>query len=81
MEGPSVVRQIRTGNGAFGFNAENEAYEYLTAVGITDPTKLPRTAPENAASIAGLMVTTECLVTEAPEKKEKPAASTPPEDY
>jgi len=71
VEGPSVVRQIRTGNGAFGFNAENEEYEYLTAVGITDPTKVPRTAPEKASSIAGLMITTGCLVTEAPAPPEE----------
>jgi chaperonin GroEL len=66
-----VVRQVRTGNGGFGFNAENEEYESLTAVGITDPTKVPRTAPENASSIAGLMITTGCLVTEAPAPPEE----------
>jgi len=49
--------------------------------GIIDPTKVVRSALENAASIAGLMVTTECLVTEAPEKEKKPAAPAPPEDY
>jgi len=51
------------------------------AAGIIDPTKVVRTALENAASIAGLTVTMECLVTEAPEKKEKPATPAPPEDY
>ncbi len=53
---------------------------YVTP-GIIDPTKVVRTALENAASIAGVMVTMECLVTEAPEEKEKPATPAPPEDY
>jgi chaperonin GroEL len=76
-----VVQQIRTGNGAFGFNAESQAYEDLMAAGIIDPTRVPRTAPENASGIAGPMIATECPVTEAPEKKEKAAAPAPPEDY
>jgi chaperonin GroEL len=71
VEGPTVVQQIRTGNGAFGFNAESEEYEDLTAAEIIDPTKVPRTAPENASSIAGLMITTGCLVTEAPAPPEE----------
>lgn len=80
MEGPTVVRQIRTGNGAFGFNTENEEYRDLLAVGIIDRRRPPQ-ALENAAGTAGLMVTTGRLVTEAPEKKEKAAAPAPPEDY
>jgi chaperonin GroEL len=80
-EGAVALAKVREGNGAFGFNAETETYEDLVMAGIIDPTKVVRTALENAASIAGLMVTMECLVTEAPEKKEKPATPTPPEDY
>jgi HSP20 family molecular chaperone IbpA len=80
-EGPVVLGKVRDSNGDFGFNAETERYEDLVSAGIIDPTKIVRSALENAASIAGLMVTTECLVIEAPEKKEKPAAPTPPEDY
>jgi len=80
-EGAVALAKVREGTGAFGFNAETEEYEDLVAAGIIDPTKVVRTALENAASIAGLMVTTECLVTEAPEKKEKPATPAPPEDY
>jgi chaperonin GroEL len=77
-EGAIVGVKVREGNGAFDFNAETEEYEELMAAGIIGPTKVVPTALENAASIAGLMITIECLVTEAPEKKEKPA---PPEGY
>ena len=80
-EGAVVLGKVREGSGPFGFNAETEEYEDLMNSGIIDPTKVVRTALENAASIAGLMVTTECLVTEAPEKKEKPATPAPPDDY
>src|SRR5574342_520207 len=68
VEGSIVVQKVREGSGAFGFNAETEEYEDLLEAGIIDPTKVARTALENAASIAGLMVTTECVVGELPEK-------------
>jgi chaperonin GroEL len=77
-EGAIVLGMVRQGNGAFGFNAGTEEYEELVAAGIIDPMKVVPPALENAAGIALLMITTECLVTEAPEKKEKPA---PPEGY
>ncbi len=80
-EGAIVLGKVRDSNGNSGFNAETEEYEDLVAAGIIDPTKVVRSALENAASIAGLMVTTECLVTEAPEKEKKPTTPTPPEDY
>jgi chaperonin GroEL len=80
-EGAVVLGKVRESNGNLGFNAETEEYEDLVAAGIIDPTKVVRTALENAASIAGLMVTTECMVTELPEKEKKPATPTPPEDY
>ena len=71
-EGSIVVQKVRDGSGAFGFNAESEEYEDLMAAGIMDPTKVTRVALQNAASIAGLMVTTECMVTEIPEKEKAP---------
>ncbi len=80
-EGAVVLAKVRDSNGNFGFNAETETYEDLVSAGIIDPTKVVRTALENAGSIAGLMVTTECLITEAPEKEKKPATPTPPEEY
>jgi chaperonin GroEL len=81
VEGAIVVNKVREGQGAFGFNAETEAYEDLLQAGIIDPTKVTRSALENAASVAGLMVTTECLVTEIPEKEKKAGPPAPPEDY
>ncbi|MCY4644162.1 MAG: chaperonin GroEL [Bacteriovoracales bacterium] len=77
LEGSVVVNEVR-GNksNAFGFNAKEERYEDLVAAGIIDPTKVARTALQNAASIAGLMLTTETLVAELP-KKDEPAAAPP----
>jgi len=71
-EGSIVVQTVREGKGAFGFNAETETYEDLITAGIIDPTKVTRVALQNASSIAGLMVTTECLITEIPEKEKTP---------
>jgi chaperonin GroEL len=71
-EGSIVVQKVREASGSFGFNAESEEYEDLVAAGIIDPTKVTRIALQNAASIAGLMVTTECMVTEIPEKEKTP---------
>jgi chaperonin GroEL len=71
-EGSIVVQKVREASGAFGFNAETEEYEDLVSAGIIDPTKVTRIALQNAASIAGLMVTTECMVTEIPEKEKTP---------
>jgi len=71
-EGSIVVQRVREQSGAFGFNAETDEYEDLMASGIIDPTKVTRIALQNAASIAGLMVTTECMVTEIPEKEKAP---------
>jgi len=70
-EGSIVVQKVLEKSGAYGFNAETEQYEDLIEAGIIDPTKVTRIALQNASSIAGLMVTTEALVTEIPEKKEK----------
>ncbi|MBN1337949.1 MAG: chaperonin GroEL [Bacteroidales bacterium] len=72
MEGSVVVQKIREGKGDFGYNARTDKYENLFKSGVIDPTKVARVALENAASIAGMMLTTECVVAE--NKDEKPAA-------
>jgi chaperonin GroEL len=69
VEGSIVVQKVRENNGAYGFNAETESYEDLMTAGIIDPTKVARIALQNASSIASLMITTEALVTEIPEKE------------
>ena len=72
-EEPSVVlNRVVEGSGAFGYNAANGEYGDMIEFGILDPTKVTRTALQNAASIAGLMITTEAMVAEAP-KKDEPA--------
>ena len=73
VEGSIVVQKVRENNGAYGFNAETESYEDLMASGIIDPTKVTRIALQNASSIASLMITTEALVTEIPEKEKAPS--------
>jgi chaperonin GroEL len=71
-EGSVVVQEVKRRKGNEGFNAATGEYEDLVKAGVVDPKKVTRTALQNAASIAGLLLTTECLITEAPEK-EKPA--------
>ena len=68
-EGSVVLRNVMDGKNDYGFNAETDKYENLVAAGIIDPTKVVRLALQNAASVAGLMITTEALVSEKPEKK------------
>src|SRR5690606_1593163 len=70
MEGSSVVEKVKDGEGAFGFNARTEEYGDLLQMGVLDPTKVARTALQNAASVAGLLLTTESVVADKPEKKE-----------
>ncbi len=78
-DGAVVVNKVREGSGDFGFNAETETYEPLMKAGVLDPTKVARIALENAASIASLLITTECLVADKPEeKKGSPAPGMPP---
>jgi chaperonin GroEL len=72
VDGAVVVQKILDGKGAFGFNAQTETYEDLEAAGVIDPTKVSRTALQNAASVASLLLTTEAMVAEKPKKK--PAA-------
>src|SRR5215210_2655216 len=69
IEGSVVVNKVREGKGDFGFNARDEEYENLIAAGVIDPTKVTRIALENAASIAGMLLTTECVVADKPEPK------------
>jgi chaperonin GroEL len=70
MEGSIVVQKVKEGKGDFGFNARTEEYEKLIAAGVIDPTKVTRIALENAASIAGMLLTTECVVADKPKKEE-----------
>lgn len=67
-EGAVVVNKVRQGKGDFGYNARKEQYEDLRAAGVIDPAKVARVALENAASIAGLFLTTECLIVDKPEE-------------
>ena len=74
---PSVViNKVLEGKGNFGYNAANDTYGDMLEMGILDPTKVTRTALQNAASVASLMLTTECMVAEAP-KEEAPAGGMP----
>ena len=75
-EGSVVVDKIKNNKGPFGFNAASEEFEDLMKAGIIDPTKVVRTALQNAASVASLLLTTECMVAEKPE--ERPAAPAMP---
>jgi len=68
-EGSVVVDKIMNSKGAFGFNAASEEFEDLMKAGIIDPTKVVRSALQNAASVAGLLLTTECMVAEKPEER------------
>ncbi len=68
-EGSVVLRKVMDGKDDFGFNAESEKYENLVAAGVIDPTKVVRLALQNAASVAGLMLTTEAMISEKPAKK------------
>jgi len=75
-EGSVVVDKVKNNKGPFGFNAASEEFEDLMKAGIIDPTKVVRTALQNAASVASLLLTTECMVAEKPE--EKPSAPAMP---
>jgi chaperonin GroEL len=80
FEGSVVVQHVREGEGSFGFNAETGAYEDLIKAGIVDPTKVTRFALQNAASLAGLLMTTEAMVAEKPKKEKSSAPAMPSED-
>ncbi len=69
LEGSIIVQKVREGKNDFGFNARTETYENMLAAGVLDPTKVSRVALEHAASIAGMLLTTECVIADKPEPK------------
>jgi chaperonin GroEL len=69
VEGSIVVQKVREGKEDYGFNARTEVYENLYQSGVIDPTKVTRVALENAASIAGMLLTTECVLADIKEEK------------
>ena len=80
FEGSVVVQKVKESKGNFGFNAETGKYEDLMDAGIIDPTKVARFALQNASSVAGLLLTTEAMVAEKPEKKKAPAGPPMPSE-
>ena len=82
VDGAVVLDKVKNSKGAFGFNAATETYEDLVKAGIVDPTKVVRTALQNAASVAGLLITTEAMIADKPEKKkDAPAMPHDHDDY
>ena len=82
LDGAVVLDKVKNSKGAFGFNAATENYEDLVKSGIVDPTKVVRTALQNAASVAGLLITTEAMIADKPEKKkDAPAMPHDHDDY
>lgn len=77
MEGSVVVQKVKEGKGDYGYNARIDKYENLMEAGVIDPTKVARVALENAASIAGMLLTTECVIAEHKEEKEHAPAMPP----
>ena len=71
-EGSVVVNKIKESEGAFGYNARDDRYEDMFVAGIIDPTKVSRVALENAASIASMFLTTECVLAEIPKEAPMP---------
>ncbi len=80
-EGSIVVQKVKQGSGSFGYNVATDTYEDLMDAGVVDPTKVTRSALQNAASIAALMLTTEALISELPESKEKAPTTHPSGGY
>ncbi len=77
LEGSVIVQKIKEGKADFGYNAQDDKFEPLFAAGVIDPTKVARVALENAASIAGMFLSTECVVAEKPEKDPPPPMGGP----
>ena len=73
VEGSVIIQKIREGKGDFGYNARTEEYVNMFSAGVIDPTKVSRVALENAASVAGMFLTTECAIVDIPEKEAAPA--------
>jgi chaperonin GroEL len=78
QEGSIILDKVKAGKGAFGYNAQTETFEDLLKAGVADPTKVVRTALQNAASVAGLLLTTQAMVAEKPEEKAAPGGGSPP---
>ena len=77
VDGGVVVKEVYASKGNHGYNVATDKFEDLVKAGVVDPTKVTRTALQNAASIAGLLLTTECMITELPEKKDAGPAHPP----
>ncbi len=77
QDGAVVAQKVKEGKGDFGYNARTDVYENLLSAGVIDPTKVARVALENAASIAGMLLTTECVLAEKEEEKSQPAMPNP----
>jgi chaperonin GroEL len=75
LDGSVVVQKVREGKGAFGYDAAQEVFGDLVKAGIIDPTKVVRAALQNAASVAGLMITTEAMIIDKPEEEEEEDSS------
>ena len=80
-DGSVVLDKVKNGKGAFGFNAATEEFEDLVKAGVVDPTKVVRVALQNAASVAGLLITTEAMIAEKPEKKKEMPPMPPGEEF
>lgn len=74
VEGSVIIQKVKEGKGDFGYNARTDVYENLLAAGVIDPTKVARVALENAASVAGMFLTTECVIADKKEENAAPAA-------
>ncbi|OJT20870.1 chaperonin GroL [Archangium sp. Cb G35] len=81
LEGAVIINKVREGQGAFGYNARTDVFEDLEKAGVIDPTKVERTALQNAASVASLLLTTEAMVADRPKKKGKGASAGGAPDY
>lgn len=77
LEGAVIVNEVRNGEGDYGYNARTDKFEHLFETGVIDPAKVARVALENAASIAGMLLTTECVITDIKEEKPAPVAPQP----
>jgi len=80
-EGSIIVQRVKEGKGSFGYNAATDEFEDLVEAGVIDPTKVVRSALQNAASVAGLLLTTEAAIAEKPEKKAAPGGAPGGGDY
>ena len=72
VEGSVILQEVREAEGSYGYNARTDKFEDLKAAGVIDPTKVTRVALENAASIASMVLTTECVVNDKPEENPMP---------